>query len=115
MIEYVHKNYPIENLPLNTIVGDCPHCGRPLATRKGKYGTYIYCKNIDCHTNISIRKYALVNEDCINLINLKRAESNKDIYKANEIFDNCSRNVKMEAKWTIDRIYKKLCEESEDI
>ena len=115
MMEYITENYPLDKLPLNTIVGDCPHCGRPLAIRNGKYGRYVHCKNIDCHTNISIRKYAITDKDCIDLINLKRAEMNKDMLKANEILDNCSRNVKIEAKWATDRIYKKLCEESEDI
>ena len=111
-IEYITEKYDLEKLPLNTVVGNCPHCGRPMAIKNGKYGKYIHCKNIDCHTNINIKKYEITDQDCINLINLKRAEQNKDIIKANEIFENCSQEMKIEAKWSIDKIWNKLMEES---
>ena len=113
VLNYVKAGDDIETLPLNTIVGTCPKCGRPLATRNGKYGRYIYCKNIDCHTNISLKKYCLVEQDCIDLINLKRAESNCDIDKAREILMTCSDEVHIEARWSVDRIYKSIVEKSE--
>lgn len=114
MMAYITKKHPLEKLPLNTTVGNCPHCGRPMAIRKGKYGKYIHCKNIDCHTNINIKKYEITDQDCIDTINLKRAEQNQDIIKANEIFENCSKEMKTEAKWTIDRIWNKLWKQAEE-
>ena len=111
-IKYVKKGDSIKDLPLNTIVGTCPNCGRPLATRNGKYGMYVYCKNIDCHTNISLRNFALDDQDSIDLINLKRSERNRDIDMARRILMTCSSMVKIEAEWSVDRIYKQLLENS---
>ena len=111
--QYIEKGHPLEKLPLNTIVGYCPDCGRPLAIRNGKYGRYIYCKNIDCHRTIQLKNYKLDDEMAISLINLKTAENWNDYEKATHILMTCPQDVRKEAEWTVDKIYRKLMEETE--
>lgn len=47
------------NLPVNTVVGNCPKCGGLLQIKEGMYGTFIGCSNFrnGCRNTVKFHKH----------------------------------------------------------
>ena len=67
------------SLPINTIVGKCPKCGKPLIIKNGKFGKFISCsgfKETGCKTTYNLDGFKVFDKQLLNKLNVYDAVAN---------------------------------------